>query len=93
MDLTRELGCGYSVDQAEWNPAAKYHLLTRGCELANGIGMVVIASALLTAYALYRFNTTTSNNNDTSSSSEGNRIDEDGVEVKNVMRDDEFTSA
>lgn len=46
------LGCGYAVTSADWNPAENYDELSDGCKLANGIGIMVLLSVFLCAYAL-----------------------------------------
>lgn len=53
MELTTELGCGYSVSSADWDPAANYHRLADGCKLANGLGVMILLTAFLCAYALF----------------------------------------
>lgn len=40
------------ADNADWNPTHNYHKLTDGCKLANGIGIVVLLSVFLCAYAI-----------------------------------------
>jgi hypothetical protein len=51
-ELTTKLSCSYDVTSADWNPANNYHKLTNGCQLANGIGIMVFITALFAAYAL-----------------------------------------
>jgi hypothetical protein len=51
-ELTTKLGCSYTVSSANWNPAHNYHRLSAGCQLANGIGIMVFLTALFAAYAL-----------------------------------------
>lgn len=51
-ELTTKLGCIYPVTSADWNPAENYHELTDGCKLANGLGVMVLLSVFLCAYAL-----------------------------------------
>mmetsp|Transcript_21102 Transcript_21102/g.47224 ORF Transcript_21102/g.47224 Transcript_21102/m.47224 type:complete len:86 (+) Transcript_21102:602-859(+) len=51
-ELTTKLGCSYTVSSADWNPAHNYHRLSAGCQLANGIGIMVFLTALFAAYAL-----------------------------------------
>lgn len=55
MELFVELGCGYSVTSADLNPADNYHLLTYGCQLANGAAILTILVAITGFIALYRF--------------------------------------
>jgi cytochrome b ascorbate-dependent protein 3 len=47
------LGCTYVVTSADVNPASNYHNLPEGCRLANSIGIVVLVSVILCAYALF----------------------------------------
>jgi hypothetical protein len=46
------LGCGYPAHSADWNPATRYHNLPDGCKLANGIGIMVLVTVFLCAFAL-----------------------------------------
>jgi hypothetical protein len=55
MELTTEFGCGYDVDSADVNPAENYHLLTKGCQIANGIGIFVLLTAFLAGYTMINF--------------------------------------
>lgn len=40
------------LGNADWDPALNYHKLSDGCRLANGIGLVVLLSVFLCAYAI-----------------------------------------
>ena len=51
-ELTTKLGCIYTVTTPDLNPAEHYSLLPGGCQLANGIGIMVLLTFFLTAYAL-----------------------------------------
>lgn len=53
MKLAVEANCGYEVTSADTNPAAHYHLLTGGCKLNNGIGVMILLTAFFAAYALW----------------------------------------
>jgi cytochrome b-561 len=47
--------CAYEVDEPDLNPASHYHLLSYGCKLANGAGIMVMLVALFGLFALYNF--------------------------------------
>jgi cytochrome b-561 len=55
MEAFVEVGCGYSVDSADINPAEHYHRLNYGCKLANGVGVLVYLALFTLLYAIYRF--------------------------------------
>lgn len=52
MELFGEIGCSYDVSSADLNPAANYHKLSIGCQLANGAGILIIISLILAMFAL-----------------------------------------
>jgi len=45
--------CRYNVDEYQWNPAAGYDDLPEVCKLVNGLGILIITGALLSAYLLF----------------------------------------
>ena len=47
-------GCQYEVTSPDTNPAEHYHLLSNGCQLANSIGIVCMAAAVLCYYSIFR---------------------------------------
>ncbi len=55
MELTSELGCYWDPTSANINPAKTYDRLPYGCQYANGVGILVLLSALTGAYALMDF--------------------------------------
>lgn len=52
LELNTYNGCDYAVAKADLNPASNYHLLNDGCQLSNGIGIMVLLTAFLCSYAL-----------------------------------------
>jgi hypothetical protein len=52
MELTTELGCYWDPTSPNLDPASTYHRLPNGCKYANGVGILVLVSAFLGAYAL-----------------------------------------
>jgi hypothetical protein len=54
MELTST--CYYDVTSPDVNPAEHYHELSGGCKLANGIGVMVVLTLFLVAYALLDIN-------------------------------------
>lgn len=52
MELTSELGCYWDPTSANTNPAATYDRIPLGCRYANGVGILVLLSAFLGAFAL-----------------------------------------
>lgn len=52
MELFTELGCSYSVTSPDLDPASNYHKLHAGCKIANGVGVLVALSVVLTFFAL-----------------------------------------
>jgi len=56
MELTAEV-CenGYTVTSADLNPAANYHLLSLGCQIANGAGIMFLLAIVCCFAALYSF--------------------------------------
>ncbi|KAJ1390441.1 eukaryotic cytochrome b561-domain-containing protein [Ochromonadaceae sp. CCMP2298] len=56
MELLTELGCSYDVTSADLQPVQHYHLLSEGCRLGNGIGVVVLVTVMLASFAIFRFN-------------------------------------
>jgi hypothetical protein len=57
MELNTEIGCSYSLDAPDVNPAAHYNKLSYGCHLGNGLGIFVLLVALFAYFALYNFPT------------------------------------
>lgn len=47
--------CDYDVTRPDLNPAENYHRLSPGCQLANAIGIVVLAAVFLGLYTIFRF--------------------------------------
>mmetsp|Transcript_20920 Transcript_20920/g.28787 ORF Transcript_20920/g.28787 Transcript_20920/m.28787 type:complete len:289 (+) Transcript_20920:1019-1885(+) len=52
MEVAEELECEYAVTRPDTDPALSYYLLSSGCQLLNGIGIVVIAAICLAMYAV-----------------------------------------
>eukprot|EP01038_Epipyxis_sp_PR26KG_P012001 gene12001-16068_t len=61
MELTTELGCGYTITAGagndthvvpDINPASHYHLLTTGCKVANGAGVFILLTVFFALYSL-----------------------------------------
>ena len=46
--------CVYPVTSADLNPAENYHLLNKGCQLANSIGIVSVLAVFLCFYSIFR---------------------------------------
>ena len=46
--------CTYSVSEYQWNPAGDYeNKFPRVCQLTHGLGIIVLAAALLTVYSIF----------------------------------------
>lgn len=53
--MTENCENGYTVTSADWNPAANYHLLSLGCQVANGAGILFLLAIVCCITALYQF--------------------------------------
>jgi len=74
-EYTTEHGCSYTVTSADWNPASNYHLLPTGCQVANGVGILVLGVTFLVTVAVYDvnlFNNSLQQGNRTKSYNTGN---------------------
>lgn len=46
------IGCTYTVDEKDTNPAEHYDDIPEGCRLSNGIGLLILSTALCVLYGL-----------------------------------------
>ena len=53
MEKNWFMGCSYTVDEKDTNPAEHYEDLPEGCRLSNGIGMMTLATLVVILYALW----------------------------------------
>jgi hypothetical protein len=55
MEVQSEIGCYYDLTAPDLNPASHYHLLSYGCKLANGVGVITMLVAVFGLFALFNF--------------------------------------
>lgn len=53
MEKNTFLGCNYSVDEKDTNPAEHYKDIPEGCRLSNGIGIVTLVTLMFILYTIW----------------------------------------
>lgn len=57
-------GCGYKVTEKDSNPAEHYGDIPDGCQLSQGIGIMVYITAILALFSIWEFRTSKPVNED-----------------------------
>lgn len=55
LDMEKMHGCALPVDEMNLNPASTYHNLQKGCQVANGAGIMALFAAFFAWYAMFDY--------------------------------------